>query len=742
MKLAAALLLAAGAVMAQPRPQLDDAAAARHRVEDYLGDWKPAAIGSAKPDFVVARDGSGTHRSLQSALDALPPAGARRHVIRVMPGTYRETVCVQGKAPFTLLGDPADAGAAVIVAGHWNAERKRPGIDSANPCEPSLDQATFGTGGSASVALFGDDLEVAFLTIENDAMKLVREGQGYPPGAGESGGAQGVALMTKGDRIRLHGVRLLGHQDTLYARGGRTLVTESLIAGDVDFIFGDATLVIDRSTILSRAGRRKPGNGGHVLAPNTPPDRALGFLVANSRLLAEPGVEPASISLGRAWDFGVPAGQWKAGVSPNGQALIRDSELGAHLAPWAASTSRRPFDASTHRLFEYRNTALPAVRDLAREVLPAFDGWAAADGGTRGGADAADADVHEVRTRAELAAALRPHARPRIVKVMAMIDLAADAAGRSQGFDDFREPGFSWEAYVADVEGPQEALRRRSAQRQTAAIVQRVPSNTTIVGAAPGAGFRNGMLLLERVDNVIVRHLVFHDAYDHFPQWDPKDNGHGEWNSDYDNLSLREATRVWIDHNSFDDGERADPQAVMRLGRRVQHHDGLLDITRQSNHVTVSWNVFRRHDKTTLVGSGDGVTADNGRLKVTFHHNWYDRVMERTPRVRFGEVHVFNNLFTGQADGDYPYGYSIGIGLQSKVVSERNVWQVPEGRPPVRVLKGTAFVDRGSLVNGRPADFSSLGLAAEVGWVPSLVRGLDRVEDVEARVRSGAGAGR
>jgi pectin methylesterase-like acyl-CoA thioesterase len=105
----------------------------------------------------------------------------------------------------------------------------------------------------------------------------VRLGVGYPPGASESGGAQGVALTVQADRVQLEHVRLLGHQDTLHgpaARSGfrgRVYVHDSLIAGDVDFIFGNATLVIDRSTILSRGGRRRPPNGGHVLAPSTPP---------------------------------------------------------------------------------------------------------------------------------------------------------------------------------------------------------------------------------------------------------------------------------------------------------------------------------------------------------------------------------------------------------------------------------------------------------------------------------------
>ena len=774
------LALACGIAHGQARPQLSDAEAARHQIADYLAQgpapWAPVPLGDGRnwrPDFIVAADGSGTHRSVQAALDAVPARARsdRRVYIRVKPGQYREQVCARGKAPITLYGDAADAGAVVIVAGHYNAERKRPGVDGANACDPALSASTFGTAGSASVAFFSDDVQLAHLTIANDAMAAVRDGAGYPEGVGESGGAQGVALMTQGDRIQLDNVRLLGHQDTFYARAGagvdagpaRVLVQRSLIAGDVDFVFGNATLVLDDCTVLSRAGRRTPGNGGHVLAPSTAAGAPLGFLVTRSRFIAEPGVRDASISLGRAWDHGVASGAWQSGVSPNGQALVRDSTIGAHIGPWGASTSRRAVDAATHRLTEYRNTAA-LLLDRARESLPPNDGWAAADGGTRGGADAAPADVTEVRNRAELAAALVPHARPRIVKLRGRIDLSVDPQNRPLGADAFRDPGFDLDAFARAYDpatwgkrppvGPLEDARQRSAKRQAATIVLRVPSNTTLLGIGTDAEVVNGMLLLETVDNVIVRNIRFADAYDHFPAWDPNDNAAGEWNSEYDNLSLRGATHVWVDHCSFDDGDRPDAAERVLLGRRMQHHDGLLDITRQSNLVTVSWNRFRRHDKTTLVGSSDGQTADAGKLKITFHHNLYEQVMERTPRVRYGQVHVYNNLFEANVGPDYPFGYSLGVGWQSQIYSERNVWETPAGVGAgklTRLLKGSAFFDRESLHNGQPVDLlgalraarPEAAVSGEVGWRPALMAAPpDPAGEVAAKVRAGAGAGR
>jgi pectate lyase/pectin methylesterase-like acyl-CoA thioesterase len=767
------VLLIATVAQAQPRPQVSAEQAATMRITDYLAQgpapWLPPAFDAStlKPDFIVAVDGSGTHRTVQAAVDAVPPNSTRRHVIRIQPGTYREKLCVAGKGPLTLLGTPGDPAAVRIVAGSWNAQRKKAG-EPAHPCLPELMSETHGTPGSASVVFASDELIAAHLTIANDAMDAVKNGAGYPEGAGESGGAQAVALMTLADRVLLEQVQLLGHQDTLHTRQrvrgetARVYVRGSLIAGDVDFIFGNATLVIADSTILSRAGRRVPGNGGHVLAPSTLPGQRLGMLVTRTRFVAEPGVPEGSISLGRAWDEGVARGTWQAGVSPNGQALVRDSAIGPHIVPWSASTSRRPYAATgeqANRMAEFNNRDLPA--DPAREVLAAGDGWAAMEGGTRGGADALAADVFEVRNRAELAAALAGPSRPRIVKLRGRIDLSADDAGKPLTAEDFRDPAFSWEAYARAYdpatwgkrppEGALEEARRRSARRQAERVVLRVPSNTTLIGIGRGAMVANGMLLLENVDNVIVRNIHFADAYDHFPAWDPNDNASGEWNSEYDNLSLRNARRVWVDHCSFDDGVRPDSAEPTLLGRRLQRHDGLLDITRTSNLVTVSWNHFRGHDKTTLVGSGDKAVADEGKLKVTFHHNLWEDVKERAPRVRYGQVHVFNNLH--RVNSSASYGYSLGVGVRSQIYSERNAWETPPdvaaGRL-VRWLKGSTFFDRESLHNGQPVDLlgalrtanPDVPLSADVGWRPPYAVQPDPATEVPARVRAGAGAGR
>jgi pectin methylesterase-like acyl-CoA thioesterase len=255
--------------------------------QDYLGDWTPVQLSDRfhwPAHFIVAQDGSGTHSSIQAAIQDLPgkEASTSRQFILIKPGVYRETVCAQDKAPFTLYAQGAPH-EVTVVEGRYNAQPKKAGA-IAHPCFPNTESTTVGTFASTSVAIFSDGAHLAGFTIANDAMEHVKLGQGYPPGVGDTGGPQAVALSLRGDRIQLAEMRLIGHQDTFFvdktpAPMGRIFVTDSLIAGDVDFIFGGARLVIDNSLIISRYGRGAPGSGGYVLAPSAPPDETLGFLV-------------------------------------------------------------------------------------------------------------------------------------------------------------------------------------------------------------------------------------------------------------------------------------------------------------------------------------------------------------------------------------------------------------------------------------------------------------------------------
>ena len=426
------------------------------------------------------------------------------------------------------------------------------------------------------------------------------------------------------------------------------------------------------------------------------------------------------------------------------------------------------------------NHAAPAVANAPMNVsAPAVEqsrtsragGWADVDSPVVGGAGARPEHIYRVRNRNELASALGDSARrasfdaEKIIYVEGEIDLSVDANNRPLHEEDYRDPEFSWDEYAKAFHpatwgksapaGPQEDARRRSAQRQGAVVVLHVGSNTSLIGVGPRPLIKNGSLMVKDAHNVIIQNLAFEDAYDYFPLWDPKDNADGEWNSEYDNVTLYNARRVWIDHCTFSDGARPDHMSRWLFNRPMQFHDGLLDIVRGSDRITVSNSHFRNHDKGLLIGNSDNRADDDGKLRVTMHHNWFENVRARSPRVRYGRVHVFNNLYTASPGADYGYDYSIGVGFSSRVIAEANVFDVRGKTAPVifKRWRGNRIDARGNRfaanIDGADIDASTMlqnqsggAVTSDVGWTIPYTYSLDDVRIVEQRVRSGAGVKR
>ncbi|WP_393056715.1 polysaccharide lyase family 1 protein [Streptomyces sp. LN549] len=407
--------------------------------------------------------------------------------------------------------------------------------------------------------------------------------------------------------------------------------------------------------------------------------------------------------------------------------------------------------------------AAPA-RDLGREVLADGDGWAADGPGTTGGSTADDAHVFTVRNRAQLVAALDGGSSvPKIIKIAGTIDANTDDRGRPLDCADYTTGGYGLKAYLAAYApatwggakptGPQEDARKASAARQAERVELLIGSNTTLVGLGRGAGIKGGSLQVRDADNVIVRNLELRDAYDCFPAWQPNTGGLGDWKTAYDTLWLRGATHVWVDHVTASDKGHPDDREPTYFGRNYLRHDGLLDITNGADLVTVSWSRFADHDKAMLIGNGDGVTTDRGKLRVTLHHNEFDSVVQRAPRVRFGQVHLYNNHYTVPADGEYRY--SLGVSTESRIIAENNAFTTPghvEVADLVKSWNGSLLQQRGTEFNGYPVDLVSIynaynsgseqDLATDAGWTPALHGPIDTAARAAADVARAAGAGR
>jgi pectate lyase len=292
----------------------------------------------------------------------------------------------------------------------------------------------------------------------------------------------------------------------------------------------------------------------------------------------------------------------------------------------------------------------------------------------------------------------------------------------------------------------------RSAKNQTTQIKLNVGSNTTIFGVR-NARLLGGNLALTNVSNVIIRNVTFVDAHDCFPAWTPTDGATGNWNSLYDNVSLTGATNVWVDHDSFTDGANQDSTQPIYFGRPYQVHDGLLDITKASDYVTASYNNMFEHDKSMLIGSTNTPGVDVGKLRVTLHHNRFANLGQRAPRVRFGQVDVYDNYY--YATDEDAFEYAIGVGVQSQVYAENNFvlrsadipldafvynWggtRMTEIGTLSRV--GTGPIEPVNLLERYNASFDP-DIETSAGWTPTLRGPVDPTIDVPRIVSAQAGA--
>lgn len=207
-------------------------------------------------------------------------------------------------------------------------------------------------------------------------------------------------------------------------------------------------------------------------------------------------------------------------------------------------------------------------------------------------------------------------------------------------------------------------------------ITYEIGSNKTIIGVNSAKVAFGGLIIKAESSsklgsNIIIRNVIFWDAH-----------GSTEYDTSYksnskasaDNLALEGKqnsaktgydyipTNIWIDHCVFTDGECSDLE-------RNYNHDGSLDMKAGKN-VTVSYCEFTNHDKVTLLAPNDSITDPEER-QITFHHNYYHGAVQRMPRSRGCQLHIYNNYYNdiGTSGNN---GYALGPGIGSQYIVEGN----------------------------------------------------------------------
>jgi pectate lyase len=224
-----------------------------------------------------------------------------------------------------------------------------------------------------------------------------------------------------------------------------------------------------------------------------------------------------------------------------------------------------------------------------------------------------------------------------------------------------------------------------------------INSNKSIIGIGNQGVINGGGFNISNKSNIIIRNLLFQNSVD-------------------DAINVQEYSHhIWIDHCDF-----------------TNAYDGLCDIKRGSDYITVSWNKFYNHQKTCLLGHSDNNSAqDSTHLLVTYHHNWFNGTNSRHPRVRFsGLAHVYNNYYNNNS-------YGVASTMHANVLVENNYFYVVTDP----TLVGYAASSPGLLEQTGNIFDNCAHAPEDSGTVPSppYAYALDNTADIPSIVQNGAG---
>ncbi|XP_027127010.2 pectinesterase 2-like [Coffea arabica] len=234
------------------------------------GDRKLLQSSFVRPNLIVAQDGSGNYRTIKAALDAAAKrSGSGRFVIQVKRGTYRENLEIGNKMK------------NIMLLGAGMRDTIITGSRSVGGGSTTFDSAT--------VAVTGDGFIAQGITFRNTAGP-----QNH----------QAVALRSGSDLSVFHRCGFEGYQDTLYVHSQRQFYKECYIYGTVDFIFGNAAVVLQNCMIYARRPMDKQKNT-ITAQGRTDPNQNTGISIHNSRVMAASDLRPVLSSfktyLGRPW---------------------------------------------------------------------------------------------------------------------------------------------------------------------------------------------------------------------------------------------------------------------------------------------------------------------------------------------------------------------------------------------------------------------------------------------------------
>ncbi|MBL8222145.1 MAG: immunoglobulin domain-containing protein, partial [Bryobacterales bacterium] len=246
--------------------------------------------------LTVSANGEADFCTVQGAIDHVPGGNTQPVAISVRPGQYREIVYVRQNKPFlTIRG--ADRYRTVI---------EFPNNNTLNPT----------AAGRPLLTIDANDVNLESITLHNTTPR---------------GGSQAEALRTNAQRIRVFDVTLRSYQDTLLVNTGTAYFGDSLIEGDVDFLWGGGAAFFRRVEIRSVTS-------GGILTQVRNAEGRHGFVFMECRLTAADGVGNTFLS------------RIAPDMFPFSQVIFLFTAIGSHIQPvgWQFNNAMLPLTAANY----------------------------------------------------------------------------------------------------------------------------------------------------------------------------------------------------------------------------------------------------------------------------------------------------------------------------------------------------------------------------------------------------------
>ncbi|KAK9131554.1 hypothetical protein Sjap_012041 [Stephania japonica] len=241
--------------------------------------------------FIVAGDGSGNFTSIMEAVNFAPNNSEDRILIFIREGVYNENVVISSyKTNIVFLGDGSDV---TVITGNrsvgdgWTTFR------------------------SATVAVSGDGFLARDISFVNTAGPEKH---------------QAVALRINADLTAVYKCTITGYQDSLYVHSFRQFYRECDISGTIDFIFGNAAVVIQAGNIIARLPMHNQFNAITAQSRDSP-DEDTGMSIQNCSIIASDDLYNANTK----------------GGNMSGNGLVVKSYLGRPWRPYSRTVYMESF---------------------------------------------------------------------------------------------------------------------------------------------------------------------------------------------------------------------------------------------------------------------------------------------------------------------------------------------------------------------------------------------------------------